>query len=146
MLISPLEALGATLIRDISEDGTDHYGVAMRDPRATTLRQLTVTGQAGRHAGRTRYPNRSVWSGGSQGMIVNAVQRINLLHLGLVLVDTLDHARSAPRSGHRPLPFLPAQACLIGRLLGGRSLYVTCPFRKRATAETQSNRQELAPI
>lgn len=30
-----LEALGATLARVISEDGLDHYGVAMRDPRAT---------------------------------------------------------------------------------------------------------------
>jgi hypothetical protein len=27
-----LEALGATLVRAISEDGLDHYGVAMRDP------------------------------------------------------------------------------------------------------------------
>ena len=27
-----LEALGATLVRVICEDGLDHYGVAMRDP------------------------------------------------------------------------------------------------------------------
>jgi hypothetical protein len=27
-----LEALGPTLVRAISEDGLDHYGVAMRDP------------------------------------------------------------------------------------------------------------------
>jgi len=32
MLISPLEALDATLIRDISEAGTGHYGVAIRGP------------------------------------------------------------------------------------------------------------------
>jgi len=27
-----LEALGATLVRVICEDGVDHYAVAMRDP------------------------------------------------------------------------------------------------------------------
>ena len=27
-----LEALGATLVRVLFEDGVDHYGVAMRDP------------------------------------------------------------------------------------------------------------------
>ena len=27
-----LEALGATLVRALFEDGADHYGVAMRDP------------------------------------------------------------------------------------------------------------------
>jgi hypothetical protein len=27
-----LEALGATLVRVICQDGVDHYGVAMRDP------------------------------------------------------------------------------------------------------------------
>ena len=27
-----LEALGATLVRALFEDGLDHYGIAMRDP------------------------------------------------------------------------------------------------------------------
>ena len=27
-----LEALGATLVRGLFEDGLDHYGIAMRDP------------------------------------------------------------------------------------------------------------------
>jgi hypothetical protein len=31
-----LEALGATVVRVIGEDGVDHYGVAMREPKATS--------------------------------------------------------------------------------------------------------------
>jgi hypothetical protein len=35
MLISPLEAPGATVIRDTPEAGAGHYGVATRDPEAS---------------------------------------------------------------------------------------------------------------
>ena len=39
---------------------------------------------------------------------------------GLVEVDTPDHARYAPQVGPRP-SVMPAQTCLIGRLLVNRS-------------------------
>ena len=35
MLISALEALGATVIRETSEAGTGRYAVATRDPEAS---------------------------------------------------------------------------------------------------------------
>ena len=50
-----LEALGATLVRVIFEDGVDHYGVAMRDPEGNefdiNLRPLAGRGRRGSHDG-----------------------------------------------------------------------------------------------
>jgi hypothetical protein len=52
-----LEALGATLVRALFEDGLDHYGIAMRDPEGNEFDiNLRSLARRSRRAVRTRYP------------------------------------------------------------------------------------------
>jgi hypothetical protein len=52
-----LEALGATLVRALFEDGLDHYGIAMRDPEGNEFDiNLRSLARRSRRAVRMRYP------------------------------------------------------------------------------------------
>ena len=52
-----LEALGATLVRGLFEDGLDHYGIAMRDPEGNEFDiNLRSLARRSRRAVRMRYP------------------------------------------------------------------------------------------
>ena len=52
-----LEALGATFVRALFEDGLDHYGIAMRDPEGNEFDiNLRSLARRSRRAVRMRYP------------------------------------------------------------------------------------------
>ena len=52
-----LEALGATLVRALFEDGLDHYGIAMRDPEGNEFDiNLRSLARRSRRGVRMRYP------------------------------------------------------------------------------------------
>ena len=56
-----LEALGATLVRALFEDGLDHYGIAMRDPEGNEFDiNLRSLARRSRRAVRMRYP--PIWA------------------------------------------------------------------------------------
>ena len=94
-----LEALGATLVRALFEDGLDHYGIAMRDPEGNEFDiNLRSLARRSRRAVRMRYP--PIWA-----VLAPQLPALSAAHNGMI------GAAAAPRgTASQTVPLPPARA------------------------------------